>query len=616
LVTLTGVGGVGKSRLALRVAAELSRSTGDGVWLVELAGLRERSLVSQAVCDALRISNQTVRDQVTVIAEFLADRDLLLVVDNCEHLLPECAAVIASLLRAAPRLRVLATSREVLGIPGERVCQVAPLPVPEPTESGFTVMGRPFPGVVLFVERAAAVCPEFVLNADNAVLVSRVCYRLEGLPLAIELAAARLRSLSLVQLADVLDDRFRWLTRGNRTGLPRHQTLRAAVWWSFDLCTESERSLWLHASVFAGRFDVAALAAVCDCAADDVSELLAGLVDKSVLIHAGDDHAGSRYGMLDTLRDYGLERLRQPARPAATAVPDEATLRRRHRDYYLELAERFHADWFGPRQAQWTKRMRAERADLRAALGCCFDYGSRGCDGVALSGSLYNFWFGCGEIREGRLWLERALAADPTPSRERMRALAAYSRVLLVQGLPAAVAEPADECLDLARRFDELFYLVDALQTLGQSLLYRGDPDEGLSLLEEAVVFAGQLGADHPAAALAALMLATAVLFGDDPVRTGDLLAESRRICRVRGDQWWLGMVLNVSTMLALQRGDMGQAEADGHGPPVGRGRAAVADDWRVPVRCRQVAHGTPGPHGGDAAGARRGLRHRVRPRR
>jgi predicted ATPase/DNA-binding CsgD family transcriptional regulator len=588
LVTLTGVGGVGKTRLALRVAASLHRSVRDGVWLVELAGLRDAALVPQAVCDALRIPDQTVRDQVTVLAEFLADRDLLLVVDNCEHLLPECASVIATLLRAAPRLRVLATSREVLGIPGERVCQVAPLPVPEPTGSGFTV-GPPYPGVVLFVERAVAVCPDFVLNADNAALVNRVCYRLEGLPLAIELAAARVRSLSLAHVAEQLDDRFRLLTAGNRIALPRQQTLRAAVSWSFDLCTEAERSLWLHASVFAGWFEVAALASVCGGAVGDVSTVLAGLVDKSVIIHARDDRARSRYGMLDTLRAYGLERLREPDRPTVTAVPDEATLRRRHRDYYLELAERFRADWFGPRQAQWTTRMRAERAELRTALGCCFDDALQGRAGVALAGSLYDFWWGCGEVREGRLGLERALAADPVPSRERMRGLAAYSRVLLVQGLPAAVAEPAREGQALARRFDEPFYLVDTLQTLGQSTLYCGDPTAGLSLLEEAVVLAGDLGADQPASAQAALMLATVVLFDDDPARAGDLLAHSRGICQARGDQWWLGMVLNVSVMLALRLGDVDQAEADGREAlrvrrglhdPVGSGGALELLSW------------------------------------
>jgi DNA-binding CsgD family transcriptional regulator/tetratricopeptide (TPR) repeat protein len=269
--------------------------------------------------------------------------------------------------------------------------------------------------------------------------------------------------------------------------------------------------------------------------------------------------------------------------------------------------------------------MRAERVDLRAALGCYFDDGSGRRAGVALAGSLYNFWWGCGEIREGRLWLERALAADPVPTLERIRALAAYSRVLLVQGLPAAAAEPARECLDLARRFDEPFYLVDGLQMLGQSLLYCGDPDGGRSLLEEAVVLAGQLGPDQPAAAHAALMLATAVLFVDDPVRTSDLLAESRRICRVRGDQWWLGMVLNVSVMLALRLGDVGQAEADGREAlrvrrglhdPVGSGgalellswAAAAAGEYRRAARLLGAAERQWRMIGGSPFGAGRWL--------
>jgi predicted ATPase/DNA-binding NarL/FixJ family response regulator len=624
LVTLTGVAGVGKSRLAARVATRVQRSFRDGAWLAELGGLQDPSLVPQAICDALRIPDQTARDQMDMLAQMLADRQLLLVMDNCEHLLPRCASVVAALLRAAPDLRVLVTSRQKLGIPAERVFQVAPLAVPEPDESVLTATGLRYPGVVLFVERAAAVRAGFTLHADNVALVSRICSRLEGIPLAIELAAARMRSLSLAQLADLLDDRFRLLVHGNRAALPRQQTLRAAVAWSFDLCTQPERSLWLHASVFAGRFDVQALAAVCGCADEEVYEPLAGLVDKSVVIAERDD-TGLRYRMLDTLREFGLLCLRKPGSSAVPAPPDEAVLRRRHRDFYITLAERFDADWFGPRQAEWTRRMRAERVNLRAALGYCLDSEQDERVGVGFAGSLYHFWWGCGEVREGRLWLERALAADARPSRERTRALAAYSRVLLVQGLPAEVAAPASECLDLARRFDEPPVVADASQILGLSLVYCGARGDGIRLLEQAVALAGRLGSSGPPLALASLMLALVVLFDDDPARTGDLLAQSRRICRLWGDQWWLGIVLNVSVMVALRLGDVGQAEAFGRealhvrrelNDPVGSGGALellawVAADtgqYRRAARLLGAAEGQWRILGGSAFGAGRWL--------
>jgi non-specific serine/threonine protein kinase len=530
------------------------------VWLVELAELRDRSLVAQAVSDALPIPRRTSQDPLAVLVDFLAYRELLLILDNCEHLLPESAVLVADLLRAAPGLRVLATSREVLGIPGEQVCPVPPLPVPDPGEVAALPDGLRYPGVALFADRATARYPRFVLSADNLPSVARLCQRLEGIPLAIELAAARLRALSLAQLTELLDDRFRLLAGGNHAALPRHQTLRSAVEWSYDLCTKPERELWLHASVFAGRFELVAITVVCGAAGDAVDEPLAGLVDKSVL--TAEDHGGNlRYRMLDTLREYGLERLRSATEPSTV---DEEVVRRRHRDFYLDLAERFDADWFGPRQAYWADRMRADRADLRAALGFCLERPDEVRAGVRLAAALQYLWWGSGESREGRLWLERALAADPRPSPDRARALACYLRILLTVGLPAEVAAPARECEALARRFDDRLVLIDALQSHGHGLVYSGDLEAGLPLLEEAAQRALALGRRHPARAYSTLMLAIALLFHGDPDRAEELLAESRSICRDAGDRWWLGIVLNVSALSALRRDDLPRAADHG----------------------------------------------------
>ena len=570
LLTLTGVGGVGKTRLSLRVGTEVRRSFPDGVWLVELAALTDQALVPQAVSDALAISSVTPYEPVEVLTDYLADRRLLLILDNCEHLLPACAVLATELLRAAPGLRILATSREALGIPGEYVYPLAPLPAPDPDEPLPDGASLRYPALALFAERAAAVSPGFTVTSDNAALVARVCHRLDGIPLAIELAAVRLRSLSLAQVAARLDDRFGLLTTGNRAALPRHQTLRAAVEWSFDLCTEAERLLWVRASVFSGRFDLDAAAAVCGgdgLDPDEVYEPLANLVEKSVLF--AEEHAGGlRYGMLETVRQSARERL--------CDTPGEAVLRRRHRDHYLELAERFHADWFGPRQPEWTRQMRAELPNLRQALGYSLDTPGEEPAGVRLAGALYYFWYACGESREGRYWTARALAADPYPGPERVRTLAAYARLLILQGVPAVAVDVGRGCLDLARRMDEPFYVSHLLQTLGLGALYTAGPAEALPLLEEAVTVAGKLGPTHPALAYTTFALAVGVLFDGDPARAGELLAESQAICRASGDRWWLATALSAAVLPMLRLGEVDRA--GGYGREALRTRRALHD--------------------------------------
>ncbi len=291
LVTLTGVGGVGKTRLALRVAEQARRSFADGVWLVELAKLQDMRLLPDLVASTLGIADQTVRDRVEVLADFLADRRLLLVLDHCEHLVPAVAQLVVELLPAAPGLRVLATSREDLQVFAEHLYPLAPLAVPAGQGPLGAAAGVRYPALALFAERAAAVDQGFAVSDANAVLVAGVCQRLEGIPLAIELAAARLRSLSLAQVAERLDDRFRLLSSGNRAALARHQTLRAAVDWSFELCTKPERLLWMRAFVFASSFDLPAAEGVCGgdgLPVDEVVEALTGLVAKSVLVPVTD----------------------------------------------------------------------------------------------------------------------------------------------------------------------------------------------------------------------------------------------------------------------------------------------------------------------------------------
>ncbi|MDH6487657.1 LuxR C-terminal-related transcriptional regulator [Streptomyces sp. SAI-127] len=373
LVTLTGPGGVGKTRLAARIAARAERTFPDGVRFVHLAGLREPELVPLAVADALGLHDHSAGPPADALVAHVRDRKVLLVLDNCEHLLRACARLAAALLRGTTGVRILATSRHRLGLTEENLLDVRPLPVPDP--DGDLSAADGYPALALFADRAAAVVPGFALTAGNRAAVARLCRRLDGLPLAIELAAVRMRVLGVEQLLERLDDRYRLLTSGSPAALPRHRTLRAAVDWSHELCTAREQLVWARLSVPAGGFDLETAEAVC---ADgdlvhgaDVLDAIAGLVDKSVLSREpGPD--GVRYRLLDTLRHYGLEMLRG-------MEGEELATRRRHRDWMLRRATACEQAWFGPGQREIVARLRADQDNLRAAL----DFSLRGAGGAA-----------------------------------------------------------------------------------------------------------------------------------------------------------------------------------------------------------------------------------------
>jgi non-specific serine/threonine protein kinase len=501
-----------------------------------------------------------------VLAGFLAERRLLLIIDNCEHLVPIVALLVATLLPVAAGLRVLVTSREPLDIIGEHVYRVAPLPAPAPDTVVAADAGTRYPALVLFAERAVTVSPGFAITGENVGLVARVCQRLDGIPLAIELAAARLRTLALADLVSGLDHRFRVLTGGDGDMAPvRHQTLRAAVEWSFDLCAKPERLLWLRASVFAGGFDLEAAEWVFPREVfpdGDVREIVLGLVDKSVVI--AEDHAGGRrYRMLDTISEYGLDRIRHPHLDDQWVI-DEVALRRQHRDYYLDLAERLNADWFGPRQLDWSRRMRPELPNLREALGFCLDHPGGAGVGLQLAGALLYFWWAGGDLREGAAWLRRVLAADPHPSVDRVRALCAYSMMLCIPGDYASAPEPAREAIELARRLHDRLHLPLALACLGLSLSYSGQVAAGLPVLEEAVARARDLGQTHPMVAYTLNWLGVGARLQGDPVRAGELGLQARAICRVHGDQWFLSICLLMPLMTALTLGDLDRARRYG----------------------------------------------------
>ncbi|MBB5159600.1 ATP-binding protein [Saccharopolyspora phatthalungensis] len=446
LVNLTGVGGVGKTRLALRVAWDLRRAFQDGVRLVELAGLEDEGLVPQAVVTALGIYDQSTRWTPETVADRLGDQQLLLVIDNCEHVLQSCAVMVATLLRDCPNLRVLATSRQALGIAGERVWPLAALAVPEADAEIPAQRLTEFEAVSLFVDRATAVVPEFDLDERTGPVVARICRRLDGIPLAIELAAVSLRILAPDDILRRLDDRFGFLTSGNRASFPRHQTLRALIDWSFDLCSDEERALWARSSVFAEDFDLEGAEIVCaggELTTAHVLDAVTGLVDKSILIRT--EHGGRvRYRLLETIRQYGLDALNRSAQVAL--------VRGRHRDRYSDLVEQFAHGWFGPDQVSWFSRMKTEHANTRTALEHCLAESGDISVAMRIVDSLLDYWRTGGLISEGRRWCDRILERDSAASAPRLRLVITASHLALLQGDLSA----ADALLEEGRRLSRV----------------------------------------------------------------------------------------------------------------------------------------------------------------
>ncbi|MFE3281130.1 protein kinase [Nocardia sp. NPDC059239] len=415
LVTLTGIGGVGKSRLALRGAHKLRRDFAGGVWLVELAELRDPSLVVDVVAAVFGVRSQVGRSMLEALVEFLSPREVLLVLDNCEQVIEAVANLTESLLRSCPQLRILATSREAIGVGGESVLAVPPLRFPDPKTGPSARAAAGYDAVALFAERAAAAVPGFHLDEDNRATVSGICARLDGLPLAIELAAARLRTMSTEQILARLTDRFALLTRGSRGAPTRQQTLGWCIGWSYDLCTPAEQRLWGRLSVFAGSFELDAAEDVCgsDLTEPELLDALSALVDKSILIREEAEHA-VRFRFLETVQEYGIQKL--------TEAGEYTELRRRHRDWYERLTLKAEADWVSPRQLEWIARIERELPNLRKALE--FSISERDTDGLRTAAALHTFWAASGRYSEGLHWCNRALASTPdAPAPDRAKAL-------------------------------------------------------------------------------------------------------------------------------------------------------------------------------------------------
>ncbi|MER5949125.1 LuxR C-terminal-related transcriptional regulator [Streptomyces sp. NPDC001904] len=464
LVTLVGPGGVGKSRTALRGAAELAGGFPDGVVLVELSALRDPELIPVTLAAVLELPEQVGMEPLDAVVAHLQGRRMLVVLDTCEHLVDACAMLADVLLREAAGVQVLATSRQPLDVPGEHCVSLAPL---EPDDA-----------LELFVQRAAAVVPGFAVHDGNREQLAALAKRLDGIPLALELAAVRLRAVSLEQLVERLGQRFEVLTGGRRTALTRHQTLRTAIGWSHELCTPRERLLWARLSVFAGSFELRAAEHVCaggELSAGDVLECLIGLVDKSVVQRLGVD--GSRYRLLDTIREYGAEWLVESGRAD--------TVRARHFAYYQELGQRYWDEFLTPAQPVLHRALRTESADVRCALDHAYGSAELAPQGLWLASLLGPYWRALGALSEGRYWIEKGLALAGEAGEEQ-----AWGRFMIALfsvwtgDLPSAL-ELFHRALQAARDAgdDRVELFCDAY--LGGLGALCGEPD-GLTALEDA----------------------------------------------------------------------------------------------------------------------------------
>ena len=399
LVTLTGSGGVGKTRLSIQVASELLNEFPQGVFLVELAPITDPALVTQTVCAALDVTPQGNTSPMTVLTDYLHSKKLLLVVDNCEHLIDVCARLCDSLLHACPNLRIIASSREALGIDGENAYRVPSLSLPEP--KGNIQIIKQAEAVQLFVERANTILPEYALTELNAPSIAQICQRLDGVALAIELAASRVKTLKVDQIAARLDNTFRLLTGGSRTALPRQQTLRGTIDWSYNLLSNEERTLLRRLSVFVGGWTLEAAESVCDC--PDALDLLTRLVDKSLIAIEREQGSEARYYLLETIRQYAREKLNDSG--------ESELIRAHHLDYFLKLVQREEHKIYGMGQVEWIQQLEDEHENLNAAL----EWSLQGnvIAGQQMIASLWWAWHESARNRETLIWLRKMLAVTP-----------------------------------------------------------------------------------------------------------------------------------------------------------------------------------------------------------
>ena len=488
LLTLCGMGGVGKTRLSLQVAADVVNGYPDGVWFVELASLTDERLVPQAVATVLGVKEDAGRPVIEALVRFVKDRTLLLILDNCEHLVRACAELVLQLLQSGPHLTILTSSREGLHVGGETTYPVPGLALPDPDRKVPLGALLKYEALSLFVERAVAAQPQFRLTERNAAAVTDICRRLDGIPLALELAAARLRALSVENIAARLEDRFRLLGGGARTALPRQQTLRALIDWSYDLLTEKERILFRRLAVFAGGFTLEAAELVCaggDIEDAELLDLLTQLADKSLV--AVESETG-RYRLLETVRQYAQERLVESG--------EEATMRAQHLAFYVDFAEKARPELLGPQQGAWLARLDLDRENLLSAHAWCRREEHAGEMGLRLVAAMKQYFHRRGLLGLARRVTTEALAHAGAQIRDanRSRALFSVGQIWMLMGQYGKALTCLEESLAIGREIGDRQRVAAALQPLGLVLTGQGDLAGARKCFDEAIVLAREIG--------------------------------------------------------------------------------------------------------------------------
>jgi non-specific serine/threonine protein kinase len=554
LLTLAGPGGCGKTRLALAAASELVERFEGGVWLVDLAPLAEPSLLPQAVASTMGVREQPGRSLTETLSDHLRTKKLLLVLDNCEHLIEACAELAEALLRSCPELKVLATSREALGVSGERAWVVPSLSVPDPERLRPIEELGSYEAIRLFCERTKATS-SFELTEENVLAVAQLCRRLDGVPLAIELAAARTKVLSVGQILRRLKDSLKLLAGTERTAPTRQRTLRDTLDWSYELMSEPERKLFGRLSVFAGGWTLETVEEVGAGEAieeGEVLDLLSGLVDKSMVVVGSVAEDALRFRMLEPVRQYAQERLEESG--------EAEQVRDRHARHFLALAERAEQELMGAQQETWLKLLETEHDNLRAALGWSLEGGGAEL-GLRLSGALGGFWHMRGHFSEGRRWLEKSLLrGSNSPNHVRAKAIneAGWIAVFQSDGRARVLLE---EALSLRRELGDKEGVATSLATLGHAVLHRGDKERLEALCEEAEALRREPLEQRSLGHLL-YFLALAALVGGEVEQSAVLAEEGLALNRELHDMRGVVLFLVLLGMIALQSGEHERAAA------------------------------------------------------
>ena len=556
LVTLTGAGGAGKTRLALQAGADRIDDYADGVWLAELAPLTDPGLVTHAAATVLGITEEPGVPLITTLIRELKDRELLLLLDNCEHLIDASAELCQALLGACGNVRILASSREALRVPGEATYRVPSLAAPDPKANPSIAALTQYAAVRLFIDRALAVQPTFEVTNVNAPAVASLCYHLDGIPLAIELAAARVRSMSVQEVNERLDQRFRLLTDGARRALPRHQTLRSAIDWSYELLNAAEKALFRRLAVFAGGWTLKAAEAVCAAIGVEeaaVLDILVSLVDKSLAL-AEQRNGATRYRLLETVREYAVERLRESG--------EEAPTRARHLAHFVSIAEEAEQQLTGAAQKASLERLETEHDNLRAALASSIAAGGDAALGIRLAGALFRFWSVRGYLTQGRGQLSALIeATSGEKTTARAKALSGAGGLAWQQGDYAIARALHDECLAIRCERGDQLGVAASLSNLGIVAYDQGDYAEARDLLERSLSIQRELGNKR---GIAASLNNLGIVASDarDFAGARRLHEECLAIERELGNRRGMAMSLNNLAAMANEQGDYTAARA------------------------------------------------------